>query len=384
MYLVSKIKGLFGWLPICDNQCNNNPIAESNPTNGGKPSGTEDPYTETSNNGGNLITIPDNLPLGIPLCDATPQVPSECQWDRLPGAPIPSSTQPDIFTKSKTAFFIFPEAATNSDEYRFVSCYSRKAKRPLWTAEILNKEIVYGQCTRNVCERPLTFNQDARLCPAEQDDHSWYSGSGYDRGHLIPNANFGDESLRAETFSMVNIIPQSPDRNRELWRELEESIRNLVKRGPFEEVVSYTVPVYRKDGQIPVKGSSDLFHNAKDDMFLPVFIFKFIACVDQEKNAKVMVCYSDNFNNGGEEDKETKLIPGKFGGHVKVCQIEPAKRCVALSDMSKELNDKCFEDTSDPKLTYGDLITRFGLDWSNVKQQINSKWNVIEGKTCFE
>jgi endonuclease G len=59
-----------------------------------------------------------------------------------------------------------------------------------------------------------------------------YTGSGFDRGHLCPS---DDRDASAEdnsaTFLMTNIIPQSPDLNRETWRVLEEYCRELVDQG---------------------------------------------------------------------------------------------------------------------------------------------------------
>src|SRR6476620_11278915 len=48
---------------------------------------------------------------------------------------------------------------------------------------------------------PLTFK---KITPMD------YSGSGYDRGHMVPSADrFGDPELNAETFEMTNVVPQS-------------------------------------------------------------------------------------------------------------------------------------------------------------------------------
>ena len=67
-----------------------------------------------------------------------------------------------------------------------------------------------------------------------------YRGSGYDRGHLTPSG--GSEALlqadrtrcqqdNSATFVMSNMIPQSPENNREVWRELEQYSRELVNQG---------------------------------------------------------------------------------------------------------------------------------------------------------
>ncbi|MEO8650584.1 MAG: DNA/RNA non-specific endonuclease [Acidobacteriota bacterium] len=59
-----------------------------------------------------------------------------------------------------------------------------------------------------------------------------YSGSGYDRGHLVPSADrFADGAVNAETFQMSNIVPQARSLNQFPWEKLESYSRSLVRRG---------------------------------------------------------------------------------------------------------------------------------------------------------
>lgn len=59
-----------------------------------------------------------------------------------------------------------------------------------------------------------------------------YSGSGYDRGHLVPSADrFGDPRLNAETFAMTNIVPQSASLNQYPWNDFEQFVRAQVRKG---------------------------------------------------------------------------------------------------------------------------------------------------------
>ena len=54
-----------------------------------------------------------------------------------------------------------------------------------------------------------------------------YSGSGYDRGHLLPSADrFGDPRLNQETFLMTNIVPQTGALNQYPWNKLENFARS--------------------------------------------------------------------------------------------------------------------------------------------------------------
>jgi endonuclease G len=76
------------------------------------------------------------------------------------------------------------------------------------------------------CERPSRFLVDART--KAKVSHDDYTGSGYDRGHMAPNATiayaFGCDAQR-ETFLMSNVCPQTPTLNRGIWAQLEDDER---------------------------------------------------------------------------------------------------------------------------------------------------------------
>lgn len=62
-----------------------------------------------------------------------------------------------------------------------------------------------------------------------------YSGSGYDRGHLVPSADrFGNIKLNEETFMMTNIIPQTGALNQYPWEKLESYVRSQVWSRKFD------------------------------------------------------------------------------------------------------------------------------------------------------
>ncbi len=87
--------------------------------------------------------------------------------------------------------------------------------------------------------RQDNFRQDGGL-PAGmyQVTPEDYRDSGYDRGHTVPS---GDRTRsvkdNASTFLMTNILPQSPENNQGVWRELEEYARALVAAGDRELLI---------------------------------------------------------------------------------------------------------------------------------------------------
>jgi len=65
--------------------------------------------------------------------------------------------------------------------------------------------------------------------------HADYTNSGYDRGHMAPNADFNDTGENALlTFFIANIWPQTPEVNRVAWLRTENETRKLAAE--FEAV----------------------------------------------------------------------------------------------------------------------------------------------------
>ena len=97
--------------------------------------------------------------------------------------------------------------------------WSPSLRHPVWCAYHVPREVRYP-----AGERP-NFVRDKAI--ASSPSASDYQGSGYDRGHMVPNyaivSRYGSEIQRL-TFMMSNIAPQSPSLNRGVWRQLEHRI----------------------------------------------------------------------------------------------------------------------------------------------------------------
>ncbi|MEO6237368.1 MAG: DNA/RNA non-specific endonuclease, partial [Vicinamibacterales bacterium] len=101
----------------------------------------------------------------------------------------------------------------------FALSYNRDSGRPNWVSWHLSDEWV-GSLTR-----VDTFRPD----PAVPSD--WYrvqafdfSSSGFDRGHMVPNADRDKETsipINQATFLMSNMVAQAPDNNQGPWAEFE-------------------------------------------------------------------------------------------------------------------------------------------------------------------
>lgn len=81
-------------------------------------------------------------------------------------------------------------------------------------------------------ERPLFQFDDSLPKGFRRIQYYDYSGSGYDRGHMVPAADrFSDEPRMEETFLMTNIVPQTRDLNQFPWNKLESYARGIVRNG---------------------------------------------------------------------------------------------------------------------------------------------------------
>jgi endonuclease G len=110
---------------------------------------------------------------------------------------------------------------------QYVLSYNRDKGIPNWVSWQLNQSWL-GNVDRGNDFRPDTTLPTGWYQVRPGD----YTGSGYDRGHLCPSGDRTRSAIdNSATFSMTNMIPQAPENNREVWRELEEYSRELVNQG---------------------------------------------------------------------------------------------------------------------------------------------------------
>lgn len=120
----------------------------------------------------------------------------------------------------------------------FTLSYNRDFGRPNWVSWHLSDEWT-GSLTR-----VDTFRPDPGVPP------DWYrvqatdfTGSGFDRGHMTPNADRDKETsipINQATFLMSNMVAQAPDNNQGPWANLEGYLRTLT---PANEIYIVSGPV---------------------------------------------------------------------------------------------------------------------------------------------
>ena len=79
-------------------------------------------------------------------------------------------------------------------------------------------------------ERWGQFHAEDRLPFADQAQLDDYRGSGFDRGHMTPSGDMPGEQAQQQTFSLANMVPQTPALNRGIWASIEMAVRNLAAR----------------------------------------------------------------------------------------------------------------------------------------------------------
>ena len=114
---------------------------------------------------------------------------------------------------------------TQSDQVIFHTAYSLKYseqhEQASWVAYTLKSSHTSGTVGRT---NDFRIDYKVKTGSASLSD---YKGSGYDRGHLAPAADFKwSSTAMSESFFMSNMSPQLPGFNRGIWKKLEGSVRN--------------------------------------------------------------------------------------------------------------------------------------------------------------
>ncbi len=103
----------------------------------------------------------------------------------------------------------------------FSLLYNEAHEQAVWVAHYLTRERVM----QKNAERKSYFSPDKKIATGSAK-HSDYTKTGFDRGHLVPAADMAwSEQAMAESFFTSNISPQEPNLNRNVWRLMEEQIR---------------------------------------------------------------------------------------------------------------------------------------------------------------
>jgi endonuclease G, mitochondrial len=162
-----------------------------------------------------LVTIASSMSYANPIDDKCPQF-------TLRGAPI-------------------SQLPTNSTQYICKDNYAIHYRHDTKTAEYVVEHIMLSHIT-GPAKRKDNFRNDPAIPPQYQSQLSDYAGQPYDRGHLAPGAdNTHSEHAMSDSFYLSNMVPQVPNHNRGIWKQLETAVRVWVAQGKDIYVVSGTL-----------------------------------------------------------------------------------------------------------------------------------------------
>lgn len=158
------------------------------------------------------------------------------------------------------------------------SYYFRQAK---WALEIVDPD----KKDLDSVERMNNFRPDFRVPKRFRADLSDYTGSGYDRGHLVASADQRDELIQnSETFLLSNMSPQHPKLNRKKWKELESAVRALDAQPDVLETYVISGPIFDYMASIHMIGEKD-----KNGIAIPIpsHFYKCVLTEDKKGNLKM-------------------------------------------------------------------------------------------------
>ncbi len=85
------------------------------------------------------------------------------------------------------------------------------------------------------------FYEDYRLPEEVRVSSFIYKHSGLDRAHLAPAGDFSTQATQRESFALSNVVPMTPEVNRGIWSDIEQTVRYMAKKGVVNVV---TGPIY--------------------------------------------------------------------------------------------------------------------------------------------
>ena len=144
-------------------------------------------------------------------------------------------------------------------------------KAPVAVFEHLTVDAMSGPARRRDDFRPDPYV--APECRAQLSD---YAGNPYDRGHMAPAANNTQSAeIMSESFFLSNMVPQVPNNNRGIWKQLETWERQWAAT-PGTDFYIISGGIYNPDHKVIGNG-----------LGVPDYLFKIII----EKNSRKVRAY---------------------------------------------------------------------------------------------
>lgn len=194
-------------------------------------------------------------------------------------------------------------------------CFDTRTRTPVYVLERLSTKI--ETVPKSKRRRRPHFVEETRLPEIYRSRNSHYHGSGYDRGHMAPAADFSAENNLQDTFVLTNTCPQVPALNRKLWSRLEHWVRQVAAR--HETTIVVTGPLW-----LPDRAISTADENPKEPTLweyrypaigrvpslisVPTHFFKLVAVVDGNSIVKYAAFVVPNNDSSDRQQLESHLV----------------------------------------------------------------------------
>jgi len=186
---------------------------------------------------------------------------------------------------------------------KYIVGYSYLFRQPRWALELIDKSSQLME--EEDLERLDNFRVDLRIAEKFRATLEDYAGSGFDRGHLISSADrLGSSIINSETFLMSNMSPQAPAMNRQIWRFLEQAVRELAAKERYIEVYAICGPLFNIGDPIEVIG--------ENRVVVPDAYFKSVLAETARANTRRSQLEMWTFaipNKGTDQPLESFIVP---------------------------------------------------------------------------
>lgn len=234
--------------------------------------------------------------------------------------------------------------------------YSGVSKTPLWSAEHLTVQRLSQKIPRED-----NFHEEDRVPAQYRATLKDYRASGYDRGHMSPNADMPDIASQNDSFSLANMVPQSPKNNQEVWRKLEEATRAMVTKKNQDAYV-VTGPIF----------TGTKLTSIGNGVFVPTTVYK---AVYYPKTGIIGAYLAPNDNSLQVKVVSVCAIEALTGINIFPQLNEAAKRKVyalPLSTTNVKANQQIALVSSDNKSQCGSAVS--DLELKKAKQQFQANF----------
>lgn len=205
-----------------------------------------------------------------------------------------------VVERQQAAFYQAPEGPVVDEDYlksicqpacdeiviyhpNYWLCYSEKDEQAKWVATVLSAKNIL----QPTVDRSDKFIKDPMII-TDSAVTSDYTGSGYDRGHLLSFASNGwNDEVGQASFYMSNMSPQKPNTNRYTYERLEEAERSATAQNEYLCVVHGPVLT---DGPFETIGKTS-------QITVPHYYFVcFLDFYGEEKKAIAFIIPNDDVN----------------------------------------------------------------------------------------